>query len=262
MKPAPHPPTPSRLALWAACIPALAVLLLATGFIWYERGELRDSERAINELYARTLEGQVNQTLSSAELTLQAIARQLQALPEQAPITDATALLSQPLPSMPYLRSISLLDGAGQVLASSNANNVATHLSLDLLKRGPRAKPVGLAAAQSGRDLEDSSLSSSHRSSVQSWVPLTLPMEHVGELAGPLYLVAALNPDFFANQLHQQLDDTPRRAALVTLEAQLIATTDPVQDSAGTPLRSHIIFSEFLPGQSTAASMRRGWMNA
>jgi len=239
----------SRLAIWAACVPAMVVLLLAAGFVWYERGELRDNEHAINELYARTLEGQINQTLSSADLTLQALARQLQTWPGDTPIADAAPLLGQPLATMPYLRSISLLDSAGLVLASSNGDNVAVHLSLDLLKRSPQARPMGLAAAQSGRDLEDGSLTSTRRNSVQSWVPLTLPIQTAGGQIGPLYLVAALNPDYFSNQLHQQLDNTARRAALVTLEGQLIAATDAVQAPTETALRSHIAFSSFLPSQ-------------
>lgn len=244
----------ARLAIWAACVPALAVLGLAAGFVWYERGELLSSEQALNELYVRTLEGQLNQTLSSAELALQAIARQLQGLPEEAPpADDVTPLLSQPLGAMPYLRSVSLLDADGLVLASSNAANVGVHLPLDLLRRRPKSRPAGLAAAQTGRDLEDSSLTSTRHVSVQSWIPLTLPLSlslpRLGGQAGPMYLVAALNPDFFANQLHQQLDSTPRRAALATLEAQLIATTDAVQTPVGTLLRSHIAFSNYLPGQ-------------
>ncbi|WP_271009052.1 sensor histidine kinase [Paucibacter sp. B51] len=253
------------MAIWGTALLSLALLALAGGFLWLEYRQNRHTEIEHCALYARTLEAQTNQTLGTANLALQGLARSLGASDSPSPEGAASSrLLSQTLPGLPFVRSFSLLDENGRVIASSNPTNL--DLQLDLLRLSHKPEIISgsarLGDVQQGRDLNElpahptagqadgkPGITAATRAS-SYFVPMTLSL--VGNRA-PLHLVAALNPDYFANLFERQLGSGQHQAALLSLSGQLIASrVQPVREP-GSMLAGHTVFRDHLPGRERAS---------
>lgn len=247
------------MAIWGTVVLSLALVLLAGGFLWLEYRQNRQTETEHCALYARTLEAQTNQTLGTASLALQGLARSLGASDSPSPGGTATSrLLSQTLPGLPFVRSFSLLDESGRVIASSNPANLDLQLDLQGLQASPEHShgQAQLGEVLPGRDLNELRLSRANAPAAATagpsatyLVPMTLNL--VGNRA-PLHLVAALNPDYFANLFERQLGSGQHQAALLSLQGQLIASRTPAPLEPGSRLSTHTVFRHFLPGRERA----------
>ncbi|QAU32936.1 hypothetical protein [Janthinobacterium sp. 17J80-10] len=92
----------------------------------------------ISELYALTFEEHLSQTFNAIDLTLTNVfdANQL-----PADSSDLSRQISAVLRHAPYLRSLSLVDATGRIVASSNARNLGLAVNFgDYLRRQARRR--------------------------------------------------------------------------------------------------------------------------
>ena len=261
----------SRLVVVAAGLLAAVLAVAALAFLVYERGVLQAAALDRSELFARVLEDQANRTLNGLEVVLGASAEALRREPNRpgdklspSDVRRPVSPLQATLRALPYLRSISLVDAEGRVLASSNPANVGRQLARQrLLAAGASA---GLGPLQPGRDLADldaaidpavgaapPSLTAGLTGA--SLLPLVRPLDSTPQSD---WLVAAINPDYFANQYRLLLGDTPQRAALLAYDGQLIAASEGISLPAGGRVPGHRIFSQFLPGREQGSFIGPG----
>ncbi|MBB4843825.1 PAS domain S-box-containing protein [Paucibacter oligotrophus] len=246
----------ARVAVWGTASLSLLLLLLVLGMLWLSHRQAQDAAHEQTLLYARTLEWQTNQTVATAEQALAALARQLDPeLPGRGGPTlfpawqdHMTELLRQPLASLAFVRSFSLLDERGLVLASSESANLGLRLPLERLKASSNTLLGGLGRLQNGRDLANSG-------AAEHYIPLTQTLGEGGRLG---YLVATLDPGYFARVLEGQLGATELLGALLSLDGQLIAGSAGLKAGMGQHFAQHLIFSQHLPSQESGSYQAPG----
>jgi PAS domain S-box-containing protein len=239
-----------RLRALSAAPLALALTWAVAGTVLvhgYQRA--RDQGQRQSALYARVLEDHANRTFGALEVTLGATASRLEALSAQPTAALGTdAVLAEMTAGQAFLRSLSLVGPDGSVLASSQAPNAGVQLEGELWRALlADARRETAPHLRGGRDLADASLLPGPHHQV---LLLARPLS-VAEGQPARWLVAALNPDFFANQYELLLDDGAWLAALVTLDGALLASTTNLPVAPGQPW-AH------APWQRQAASSARG----
>ena len=251
-----------RLMLVGAALLAVVLVVAALAFVQQQRAALVADALARNELFVQVLEDQANRTIDTAELGLSATAQALRSLPNRQDPAELNALLRRSAESLPFLRSVSLVDAHGRLLASSNAANlqatIPRHQLLALI-----AVP-GLGSLLPGRDLGDLSglgdpphpaspatpagaQAPLAAASAAHQLPLVRPVAADGATE---WLVANLRPDHFAAQYASLLGSGPQRAALLTQAAQVVAASPAHGPAAGRRVSEHQVFSDYLPGRS------------
>ena len=73
-----------------------------------------------------------------------------------------------------------------------------------------------------------------------------------------LFLVAVLNPDFFANEYELTLADSTRSAALFSINAVMLAGTGNIRLVPGETVKAHRFFTDFLPARESGAFVGTG----
>lgn len=126
--------------------------------------------------------------------------------PEEAQVG---ALFGRLLRQTPFLRSLSMVDGQGRILASSQASNIGR--SVDLNDFFPYTTNAGGPLLRIGRPWFGRDVDQGRPTAVDQALPAGdlgfLPILCRGELNGTLvWLVAVLNPDYFINYFSQWLD--------------------------------------------------------
>ena len=225
---------------------AALILAAALGFLAYERRDLESTITEQGALYARVLEDHANRTFNAVDLAMAAALEAARLKARREDLGQLSPMLQQSVQALPFLRSISLLDAQGQVLASSSPGNVGLRLPHSLLP-APGTVP-GLGALLPGRDLADlasqpgqagaASLRSAHV------LPLLKPLR-AGEADSP-WMVATVNPDYFANQYDLLLQGTPLSASLLSYGGQLLAPAANGHRAAGDWLKDHPLVADAL----------------
>ena len=237
----------SRLALAGTALLAASLVLVALAFVDYQRRELLDSTRERNALLARLLEAEANRTLGSVDVALSAAAESMQPQRASGDAVRLSAGLQRSLQALPFLRSISLLDASGRVLASSNSANLGRLVPRQRLLPAPAE--AGLGPLLAGRDLADLADAALQDGAAGAAAARLLPLVRphgAGRQAD--WLVAILNPDYFAAQYTLLLAGSAQRAALLAPDGHLIAASPGIGLAAGQRLPAHPVFSQFLPG--------------
>lgn len=235
----------------------MAVLLgaLAVAFLSYEAGEWRGSQLRLVEMHARVLEDQTSATLGATEVILRAL-KPVLAEHDGPGDKDARAdLLSDNLRGRPFLRSLSLVDAQGTVLASSSPSNVGARVPVNwLAAKAESAGAARLMPLVAGRDIDQ--LGQVPLSSARV---LALPMViHMRAVQGSRTLVALINPDHFATQFDRMLAPSSVRALLVGMDGSFVTGTDDVALPAGSPLRALPAFRDYLPARESGAMAGQG----
>lgn len=126
--------------------------------------------------------------------------------PEDAQVN---ALFSRLLRQAPFLRSLSAIDGQGQIVASSQAANIGRQLDVDGFfpyTAGSGGPILRIGRPWSGRDFDQGKPMTEGQSLAPGDLGF-LPILCRGELNGTqVRLVAVLNPDYFINSFSQWLD--------------------------------------------------------
>jgi PAS domain S-box-containing protein len=220
----------------------LALAVLVAGACTYavrERVQVQAQAQQQAALYARILADHTARSVSAVKLLMGAAGSRVGNMMGEAQVDLLTSAegvhrtLSDVTAGQPILRSLSLVSGDGVVKASSQTLNVGSRLDPRVLEAagGWEALSVNVAT---GRDLADASLGLRVGSKHQT----LLLAQGLPVRAGqpPLWLVAALNPEFFALQ-HQLMLDSPHwRAAVLTLDGKVLTATENFPSEPGSAL--------------------------
>lgn len=237
---------------WVGALLAVLAIGLAGGFVWYEQREIQERDVQSVEMLARVLQDHGDRTFDTVDIALSALADTVRqsARPLDRPLEPARlgAMLLQSQQGMPFLRSLSLMDGRGRVLASSVPTNVGVAVDLERVVLPGADRIARLGPLVAGRDLAQATplrAGGGAAASRHSFVPLVRVANEAPE--APLYLVAVLNPDFFANEYQLLLADASRAAALFAFDGLMLSATDNIRLAPGVAARGHRFFRDYLP---------------
>jgi diguanylate cyclase (GGDEF)-like protein/PAS domain S-box-containing protein len=202
------------------------MLTLSVYTLWRLHTEALHNGLDVAEMHSRSFEDLLTQSLYVSELTA------LNTLPQDEPLADLSAIgrsFATALRQAPFLRSMSLLDGGGRIIASSNPGNVGVTVpTRDYL---PQPQEPGdilrLGAPWAGRDF-----SSGQPSTVQipvaaeaaSFIPATRSLSVAGRT---VTLLIALNPDYFINHMAQKLEAEEGSVEVLRYDGTLLMDSDP-----------------------------------
>ncbi|WP_306606322.1 ATP-binding protein [Azonexus sp.] len=181
---------------------------------------------------ARVFEEQLTQTLNLSDLTLQGLPDVL-----EMPLRNtekASRQLEQMLVRLLFLRSLSVADEHGLIIASSNRENIGHQIdakNFHPLHEGPEvANFMRIGTPWRGRDIADGSPTNTENPAPAdslSFIPVVREVIVEGQR---LRFIAALNPDYFINQFLHHV--APELTEVEIIDYQGIATLSTRQDLA------------------------------
>lgn len=207
------------------------VLAVGTGEILIDRQSSEDETVASQAMYARVAEGQLAATLDLVEGKLRSTRDAAELWPADADPARGHRWLVDAVRGQPVLRSMSVLDGDGRVLASSNPENVDAVVALGALggiavtAEGRVGPPF---AARDLRQLADGGV----QPAGDAGLPLVMTTR--GQARAPMLLVAVLDPGRLASEQRLLLGDAALRAAILSADGQLVAAGSGVSLSVGS----------------------------
>ena len=214
----------SRLADVSTVAAIVLMAVVALGALVYHRQRLEADQLATHRqlvvMEARHNGHLFGQTLNAVELTLRGL---LQAEAQDGAAQGREQRMRELLHNAPHLRSLSLLDPGGTVVASSNPANVGVRVALEgFLPQAEADEPVlRLGAAHAGRDLADGrALTADVTASALGFVPVAL-----GDGPGRPHAVATLNMDFVLNRLMSRETESPAAVDLLRYDGALLLGT-------------------------------------
>ncbi len=240
----------------------MAAVVLTLGWLaLHDREQLLQSLDERNELMARVFADRATRNIDGTALALATLAESAARglAPEGA---EMRAALAQTLVSLPFVRSVALLDAQGQVLISSEADERGKVIDLRALGRLPAPGQDTLGAYLQARQLADLARGQAQRTAPAGvgFMPLVrgvqLPSRQL------IYAVALLNLDAFANFQQVTMNDARGASALLTYDGQLVAATPGVARNPGDDARALPPYTAFLPrleqGLWVGAGLRPG----
>lgn len=225
----------------------LSALLLAAvaGLVGYQRGEDIDNTRERHEWLARVLEDHASRVIDAASMATAMVADGA-ARSDHRQSAEMAALVRQSLASQSTLRALGVLSADGQVLAAAGTLVAGTWVEMSSLGPLPEGDRARLATYVRGRDLPQ-------RQAQEPPLPGLGVLPFVRHLARPgqppLYVVALINPDVFANFQEQTLRDSRRAAAMLDYDGRVVAATDSARVTALQSLADRPPLTQFLPAR-------------
>ncbi|WP_296498922.1 PAS domain S-box protein [Rhodoferax sp.] len=216
-----------RQAFFISLTLLIGGMLTVTAFtLWRLRVEAITNGLEIAEMHSRNVEDFLTQSLHITELAV------ANAAPTEGGALDLRRIESSfvaTLSHAPFLRSMSLLDDRGRIVASSNPANVGVTVPTQSYLPPSRGTLEILRIGQpwSGRDFaggRPSTADTPVAAEAQSFIPITRSLM-IGELR--VTLLAALNPDYFINHFSQTLDATDGSIEVLLFDGTLLMDTDP-----------------------------------
>jgi len=226
-----------RVVIFGTLALMLAAMISLSGYaLWLLRADTLANGLDTAALLTRSIEDYMTRSLQVTELAGANALPQGQ-LPRQWP--QIGKAFDQTLRHAPHLRSISLQDENGVILASSNPANVGHRVLTEHflpvvlgVAYGLRIGPLWL-----GRDFaqgQPALASSAADENLPSFIPVITSLV-LGERS--LTLLFALNPDHFQHYMAQQLDPETGLVTVARLDGSLLITTGS-QTSAAAPWQS------------------------
>ncbi len=254
--------TSSAYLPWIGLVLLAVLLAFASALAITHRQHILENERANTELIARTLEDLSSRHLDTVKLVLDNVALRTGQL-RSAQLAELDRDLPGAARTSPLIRSLSIVDDAGRVRASSVADNRGAQIDLGRLLR-PRSPgqyrigpwlpgrdlvPALVAPAQLALSAASASGSAGSAASPEGATATapSRPIESIGlsTLAHgaasadgeSLHLVAALNTDFLGSAYELALQKSAMRAALVNMHGMVMAVTDNARVQPGATIR-------------------------
>ncbi|MFZ2987158.1 ATP-binding protein [Ideonella sp.] len=224
----------------------LAVLLALAALAWYEHAEHIERVSDRNALSARVLADSATRSVEGASLATATLAELLgRGLASDGP--ELRTAMAQTLVNLSFLRGISILDAAAQVVSSTQRGEVGQVIDLNRLGALPAVGQASIGTAVVGRQLSDLTRDRAG-ASIPAGVAF-LPVMRTVRLpdGSAVTLVALLNTAAFSNFQQLTLDDTDAAAALMSYDGRLIAATAGVDRVEGDSLGGLPPFTRFLP---------------
>jgi PAS domain S-box-containing protein len=248
----------SASVAWTGAILAALVVLLGVGFVGNQRLETESRNLQANELLARMLQDHADRTFDSLDIALATTIRSLRDRPGPTGATWIAPALTETQGRLPFVRSLSLLDSEGRVLASSVPDNEGIVVDL---RRAPLPGPADvdrMGPLVQGRDLADLAAGGPRAAGRGLHDFMTVARLASEPFERPVHLVAVLNTDYFANAHTPMLADPARSAALVGLDGVLVSATEGIALRPGAALQRLRLFTEFLPAQESGSYVDDG----
>ena len=229
---------------------ALAFIAAAAAFLWWDRQERIESQLDEAEMLAMSLNGESTRAIATTQTLVNALADDLirHDLDDTAHVN---LLLSQMIGGAPFIRSISLVGPASDILFSSNPRNLGQRVDPDRLPQPNRqASPRGLTIGVPlhGRDLADvpaaKASSSGDGPAGLYFVPVS---RRITLRAGyEALIVVALNADALASG-YALMHDTPRTATLLRYDGVVLFSVGAGKLPLGENLASRADYRARLP---------------
>ena len=174
-------------------------------------------------MHARNFAEHLTQTLQVIDLT----AASLDPGGESIDPQELSRRLAVALRPAAFLRSISLIDASGNVVASSNKDNIGRSMPLSGFypEAPPESTQVRIGEPWLGRDLHDGLASSPERPLAPDAAYFIPVVRRIigGEQA--LWVVAAINPDYFINHFLPLLPSGQGRAQVLRYDDRLLVSS-------------------------------------
>ncbi|MEY8689886.1 MAG: ATP-binding protein [Leptothrix sp. (in: b-proteobacteria)] len=240
------------------CLLAL-LLALSAALAIHQRQQIIDSERDNAVVLTRVLEEQTSRHLDATELIVSHLGDRLH-LSRVDRLGALNDLLVESSRASPLLRSLSIVSATGDVLASSTPENRLIRIDLDRVGRSRNPEQFRIGPWLPGRDLFPAALpnlpvpgqaaSGAAIEPIQPGVGLVAMTRQFTSADGqPVYVVAALNTAFLANQFDGMVADSGHRAVVMNLQGMVMAATPSTHFDAGDVLPMHPRLLELLPQQ-------------
>ena len=232
------------------------VLAVSVGEIYLDWRALERETVESQSMYARVAEGQLVATLELVEGSLKTTAEAVEQWLADADPVRSHRFLEDAVRGRPVLRSMSLVDEQGRVLASSDAQNVDAVVAMDKLGVAPSAARGRLGPLFAARDLRQLS-AHGVRPSGEFGLPLILATP--GRTRAPMLLVAVLDPNQLATEQSQLLGDAAPREAVISTDGQLLTAASGVPLDVGSRPPGLTALSLAGTGTGRGTYTDRGW---
>ncbi|PKO87875.1 MAG: hypothetical protein CVU18_09145 [Betaproteobacteria bacterium HGW-Betaproteobacteria-12] len=178
------------------------------------------------EAQARVFEDQLTQTLNLANLTLQGLPDSID-LAAAAPQPErAGEQLQAILQRLLFLRSLSIANDDGRILASSNPANLGERIVTEAFQpqpeRGGPAPFLRLGPPWVGRDFADGRQTSAAQPAAAGDAGFLPLVREEGAGGQRFKLFATLNPDYFLNHFARHIDARLARVELLAYDGTLL----------------------------------------
>ena len=260
-------PAASPLKVWLngthliaiAGLLAVFVMTLALAFIDLEKSNTQSDSLLQLQQLAKLMARESAADISAVESMLQVLASADRDLQHPHEPGQLEPLIGSMVRGYPQLRSVSVLDEEGRVLASSSPGNVGARVEMSMLGAPPPdASRVVMGPMLAGRDLAELARRTPGASKLN-----VLPM--LIRLSTPAgqgqTLVALINADYFSTVYEAAANDQTVRVALVSYDGELLVATSNVTRSLGSSLRQLRLFVDFLPSREWGSYIGNGLDN-
>lgn len=221
----------NRIRTWFAAwgIVGMSLLLVAgilggtALYLSRLRAESIDLNLTISEMYAHTFEEHLSQTFNAIDLTLTNV---FDADKFAADPAERSRQISAVLRHAPYLRSLSLMDARGRIVASSNEANLGLVInSGDFLPPSSDMQELlRIGRPWLGRDFSDGQPVDGANAQGFDGLSFIPVMKTIGREA-PLTLLAAVNPDYFLNNYSRKLATNQGAVEILRYDGILLMAT-------------------------------------
>lgn len=248
-------PATSPLKVWLnsthliaiAGLLAALVVSLSLAFIDLEKSDRRSESLLQLQQLAKLMARQSATDISAVESMLLVLASADRDLRDPREVGQLEPLVGSVVRGYPQLRSVSVLNEDGRVLASSASVNVGALVDMRVLGTLPLdASKVVMGPMLAGRDLNDIAA----RATAASRLNVMPMLIRLSTPAGQgQTLVALINADYFSTVYEASANDSTVRIALVSYDGELLVATSNVLRALGSSLRQLRMFADFLPGR-------------
>ena len=228
----------SRQGLWFVTVISVIVGLLVGWIVWYEKNEIITNDKHRAELFARLLDDHAVRTLDVAALALSDLSEVVRASDDASGGRLRPPAL-QVVGSLSFIRSLALIDASGLIMMSTRDQEQGHIVGMQAFGVLPVNEAPVLSRLIPVRYLEDLSLERQQATDSLKVFSLPLIRRVPTQDTRTLYLVAMLNPDFFANFQAVTLGDSDLSAVLTSYAGDVIASY-PQELSLGNRLDGHL----------------------
>ena len=258
-------PMASPLKVWLtsvhligiACLLSVLVMALSMAFIDLERSDKRSENLLQLQQLSKLMARQSATDISAVESMLMVLASTDRDLRNPHQPGQLDPLIDSVVRSYPQLRSLSVINEEGRVLASSSRANVGHSVQLALFGVAPLdASKVVMGQMLEGRDLADLA----RRAPGVSRLNVLPMLIRLSTAAGQgQTLVALINADYFSSVYEASANDPTVRVALVGYDGELLVATRNTVRAIGSSLRALRLFTEFLPSREWGSYVGAGF---
>lgn len=227
---------------------ALALASLVCGWLgafgftlWRLHDNALASGLAEAQTHARNFEEQLTQTLKVIDITAATFEPKTVAA-GAIDATEAGHRLTIALRPNPYLRSLSLLDANGRIVASSNPDNLGVAVDVaGFFPAAPADAPIlRIGLPSPGRDFASAG-TGLPRPADLAFIPV---MRRLSAEPEPLWLLAAFNPDYFINHFTQFLSADKGIVQWLRYDGPLLVSSSP-NDAPGADTAASMLKAQF-----------------